>query len=94
MKNENIISYIINFNNKNELFHTSKCNFKIEHSKVDFNNCPIIAEIFAKGLNPKLNINSIISVDVNLHIADSTLARPLGGVMKVCEKCGLRHRER
>lgn len=88
------INYLTRFHNKNNLLYTQKCDFKVEKNRVDFKTCPIIAEISGMNIQHKFDIDSIISIDVQLSVADKDIPQSLINPQKICAECVLKHRER
>ena len=88
------ITYTVNFNNKNKTLYTSKCDFDLENSKIDFNKCPIIAEISAVALRPIWNVNSFISLDIDVGVLDKGMPKLLKNPAVCCANCSRKHCER
>lgn len=89
-----VISYQTRFNRQDNQLYVQQCDFRIEKNSIDFNTCPIIADMAKSGIPHRFHIESITSVDVNLEGPEMIVPKSLMNAASICGKCELRHRER
>jgi len=89
-----VIRYATRFHSNENQLHCQTCDFKIEKTSVDFGTCPIIAALSAAGIQQKFNIDTIISLDIDVELPNGIVPQPLLNAATICKTCELRHRER
>ena len=89
------IMYGVNFLKDSKLLHSTKCDFPVVNSKLDFNMCPIISAIMKSNLSHDFRIETDFNLNITLQSKPNIIfPKGINSFANICQNCALKHIER